>query len=152
MEFVDDDYDYGGHVVSPLERAAVLSPVSPVTHAALLVGARDDHRIGMETKTPMLDTLIYCAVRGWGVHIMPETPSAFYFSNFELYHHCAALISRKHAPPPRTLTNRAKALKVWFMGVPTSNDEMARDFWVYPKDMKRAETLLRKVKEMRDNH
>lgn len=142
MEFIDDDEydDHNGVQDAP-------PPLSPANQALSLVGMHE-YRLGIETKTPMLDTLIYCAFRGWGVRLVPQMPGTLYVENFDLYHHCATLICHKRGPPPRTLVHRAKALKVWFAPVPTAKADLARDFWLHPKDKERTQKLLLKIREI----
>jgi hypothetical protein len=118
--------------------------VDPVVRACLLVG--DEPRLG-SSHSPVFDALVFCAVRDWGVHLVPEMPSSLYFSNFAVYHHCAALICRK-GTPTRHITHRVKALRVWFLNVPTTEAGLlAGDFCVWAKDKYRAQELLRKVEE-----
>lgn len=67
------------------------------------------------SRTPILDAFLTCAIRGWGVHLLDDTPAGLHLRVTDFSHstHCASLICAK-AYQTQDEMARLKALARWF--------------------------------------
>jgi len=76
------------------------------------------------SKSPILDALVYCALKGWGVRITKNEGDDIRITvdDFQKYYACsAAICSKEH--PTEDQSSRIKALRRWFPDFPAKQDE-----------------------------
>lgn len=96
--------------------------LDPETFASVkqLVG---DFRLDT-SKSPILDALIYCALKGWGMRLTKNEGDDIRITvdDFQQYYRCSAVIcSKEH--PTEDQAARIKALRRWFPDFPAKQDE-----------------------------
>jgi hypothetical protein len=108
--------------------------------------------IRLETsKSPILDALVYCALKGWGMRIVKNEGDdiRIHVDDFQKYYSCSAVIcSKEH--PTEDQSSRIKALRRWFPDFPAKQDEVIvlnRPFEVH---VQRPASKDNKPKKMRD--
>jgi len=107
------------------------------------------------SKSPIIDAMSYCAVHGYGVSIVRNTPETatqaaqviFLVADFKQYYRVSqAVCSKQH--PTDDLASRVKALRRWFVNFPKKRDRNdAAPFYLEVKP-----ALAKKVNEMVDKH
>lgn len=76
------------------------------------------------SKSPILDALVYCALKGWGMRLTKNEGDDIRITvdDFQEYYRCSAVIcSKEH--PTEDQSARIKALRRWFPDFPAKQDE-----------------------------
>jgi len=72
------------------------------------------------SKSPIMDALVFCALKRWGIELLEENGDNIRFRvlNFQKYYKCSGIICAKQNPT-EDIASRIKALKRWFPDFPT---------------------------------
>jgi len=115
-ETFDDSGDYSesdsfGDECSP--RGGLISPSNPLDPFPKLA----------ISKSPVMEALVYCALQGWGIHLVKNVGSEIIFrvDDFEFYCKKSYQICSKQNPTNDKLA-RIKALKRWFPDFPNRRE------------------------------
>lgn len=78
------------------------------------------------SKSPIMQALVYCALRGWGLRLVKNEGDdvRFIVDDFAKYYRCSAYICAKQNPTDDQ-SSRIKALKRWFPDFPTRREHEA---------------------------
>jgi len=99
----------------------------PMRPAALVLTPEEQEELDQvhlgASKSPIMEALVYCALRGWGLHLVKNEPDdiRFRIDDFDKYYRCSAYICSKQNPTDDQ-SSRIKALKRWFPDFPTRRD------------------------------
>lgn len=83
------------------------------------------------SKSPVIEAFIYCALKGWGVHVKTCTRNEVEFtvSDFDRYYSASNRICSKHRPT-EDISARIKGLKRWFPDFPARKSQISESFTV----------------------
>jgi len=72
------------------------------------------------SKSPIMDALVFCALKGWGIKLLCDEGDdiKFHVTDLDEYYECSARICAKQHPTEDHAA-RVKALKRWFPNFPT---------------------------------
>jgi len=75
------------------------------------------------SKSPIIDALVYCALKGWGIELIKcqDEDIQFRLTDFSQYYDRSAQICAKQNPTEDE-GSRIKALKRWFPDFPTKRE------------------------------
>jgi hypothetical protein len=101
------------------------------------------------SKSPIMDALVYCALKRWGIELIEESGDNIRFRvlDFQLYYKYSALICAKQNPT-EDKASRIKALKRWFPDFPTKRAGKIDDPFVITVQL--ANKQDNKPKKLRD--
>jgi len=81
------------------------------------------------SKSPIIDALVFCALKGWGIKLLHNKGSDIKFQVMDLdkYYEYSAKICAKQNPT-EDQSSRVKALKRWFPDFPSKRDRVSDSF------------------------
>jgi len=81
------------------------------------------------SKSPIIDALVFCALKGWGIKLLCNKGSDIKFQVMDLdkYYEYSAKICAKQNPT-EDQSSRVKALKRWFPDFPSKRDRVSDSF------------------------
>jgi hypothetical protein len=97
-------------------------PIPAIVLATTIIPVEDkpDFKIPT-TRCPILESLIYCAARKWGITLFrcdaANRKITFMVTDFDKYYSMSCAICSKERPSG-DLRSRLKTLKIWFVSVP----------------------------------
>jgi hypothetical protein len=83
------------------------------------------------SKSPVIEAFVYCALKGWGVHIKKcsRNEVEFVVTDFDYYYNCSNRICSKQRPT-EDISARIKGLKRWFPDFPARKAQISGTFTV----------------------
>jgi len=75
------------------------------------------------SKSPVIDALVYCSVKGWGIHMESCSNDSIVFqvTDFNKYYQCSQSICSK-LNPTDDVGSRIKTLQRWFPDFPSHKE------------------------------
>jgi len=81
------------------------------------------------SKSPIIDALVFCALKGWGIKLLCDKGQEikFHVTDVDKYYECSSKICAKQRPTEDP-SSRIKALKRWFPDFPSKRERTSDSF------------------------
>jgi len=144
VEETSDPYSYDTDGLHPIDQ-------SQEDGGEGFIDDNDISKIKLQaSKSPIMDALVYCALKGWGLELVEQKGDHIQFrmTDFKRYYKYSALICAKQNPT-EDQASRIKALKRWFPDFPTKRaGKMDRSFLITVQKGNKRDNKPRKMREI----